>query len=263
MRCRGCGLVYRNPVERAHELTEVYARDEPTAEVLGALHDTQLATVRGQARRLRRALGRGGAGLEVGSYVGAFLHAARDVGLSFEGVDVNPVVNTFVRSRGFTVRDGDLAHFPAERRFDAVAIWNTFDQLAEPRTALKAAHALLRDDGVLALRVPNGEVYAALRRRLTTGNAIVRRAARALMAQNNLLTFPYRAGFSPASLGRLLDETGFEVVDVWGDVLVPTTDEWTRRWARLEEGLVKRLSGLAVRHAPRWAPWFEVYARPA
>ena len=261
VRCRECGLVYRNPVERSRELTEIYARDELSTDVMRALHVAQRATMGGQARRLRRALGRGGSGLEVGSYVGAFLDAAREEGLDVEGVDVNPAANAFTRSMGFTVHDGDLATFDCSRRFDTVAIWNTFDQLAEPRAALAAAHELLRDNGVLAIRVPNGASYLSLRHRLRDGSAIGRRAARAVLAFNNLLGFPYRAGFSPSSLGRLLGQTGFEVFAVRGDVLVPTADEWTRPWARVEERIVKRLLAMAARWNAGRAPWFEVYAK--
>ena len=133
VRCNECGLLYRNPVERSHELTEIYARNTSAPDVLRALHDTQLPAVRVQARELRRALGRGGSGLEVGSYVGAFLAAARDEGLQVQGLDVNADVNAFTRSMGFTVHDGELANFATDQTFDAVAIWNTFDQLADPR----------------------------------------------------------------------------------------------------------------------------------
>ncbi|HEY8175196.1 MAG TPA: hypothetical protein VIF32_05875, partial [Gemmatimonadaceae bacterium] len=73
-------------------------------------------------------------------------------------------------------------------------------------------------------------------------------------AHNNLLTFPYRFGFSPASLTRLLTETGFRVERIVADVNVPTADEWTKRWAALEERVVKPLT-------KRWRPWFEVYAK--
>jgi len=34
VRCRECGLVYRNPVERLHELEAIYARETPPPEVL-------------------------------------------------------------------------------------------------------------------------------------------------------------------------------------------------------------------------------------
>ncbi|MEX2153650.1 MAG: hypothetical protein WD825_09950, partial [Gemmatimonadaceae bacterium] len=75
-----------------------------------------------------------------------------------------------------------------------------------------------------------------------------------VLAHNNLLTFPYRFGFSPASLTRLLEDVGFRVVHIVPDVLVPIADEWTKRWAAVEERAIKPLTR-------RWAPWFEVYAR--
>jgi SAM-dependent methyltransferase len=134
-----------------------------------------------------------------------------------------------------------------------VAIWNTFDQLPDPRAATRSALRLLRPGGVLAIRVPNGECYAEWRERLS-GSARARWLAVSVLAHNNLLSFPYRFGFSPSSLTRLLEDVGFRVERTVGDVLVPTADEWTKRWARIEERVVKRWT-------KRYTPWFEVYAR--
>ena len=252
VRCRECGLVYRNPMEKREELRETYSSETPERDVLLALHRAQTKTYRAQARRLVRKLARRGSGLEVGSYVGAFLAAARKERWQFEGLDVNPNTNAFARSLGFTVHDSDLEHFAPDRTFDVVAIWNTFDQLPDPRAAVRAAFRLLRPDGVLAVRVPNGECYARLRA-VSAASPQRTTVARAILAHNNLLTFPYRFGFSPAALTRLLQSLGFGVVDIVPDVLVPTADEWTRPWAVLEERLVKPLTR-------RWTPWFEVYA---
>jgi SAM-dependent methyltransferase len=260
VRCRECGLIYRNPAEREDELREIYGRETPAPDVLRSLHDTQRAAVRGQARALRRALGRGGSGLEVGSYVGAFLAAARLEGLQIEGIDINPEVNAFTRSMGFVVHDGELSSFQTNRAFDAVAIWNTFDQLADPLGAVHAAQRLLRPNGIFAVRVPNGAFYAARRAAVAHGNPMRRRAARALLAQNNLLSFPYRWGFTPRSLVRLLGAHGFTVRHMRGDVLVPLADAWTRPWAGLEESLIKGALGGLAHMRLRWAPWFEVYA---
>ena len=260
VRCRDCGTVYRNPVERTFELTEIYARDVPPEDVLRSLHETQIDAQRAQAARLRAVLGRAGAGLEVGSYAGAFLRAARDERLQFEGLDINPAVNRFTRALGFVVHDGALEAFDPSRRVDAVAIWNTFDQLAEPRATLMRARALLSSGGVLAIRVPNGAFYARWAS-VARGSGARATIARELLAQNNLLGFPYRAGFTPASLGALLEQCGFGVVRVYGDVLVPVADEWTRRWARLEELAIKRTLGALAHRRPGVAPWFEIYAR--
>lgn len=245
VRCDECGLVYRNPAEKRAALCAVYRDEELTQDVMRGLHDAQTRSYMTQARRLRRVAGHRGSGLEVGSYVGAFLSAARSIGWQFEGLDVNAVTSAFTRSLGFAVHDGDIESFRPRRAYDVVAIWNTFDQLPDPAAAVRAASRLLNPGGVLAIRVPSGECYAKWRER--PGGA-------QLLAHNNLLTFPYRFGFTPASLTRLLADHGFEIERIVRDVLVPTADEWTRRWARIEERVVKPLTKLS-------APWFEVYAR--
>jgi len=144
---------------------------------------------------------------------------------------------------------------------DVVAIWNCLDQLPDPVATLRTARQRLAPGGMLAVRVPNGACYAALRPLLATRAAPL---AREWLAQNNLLGFPYRFGFTPSSLGRALTRLGFHVERVVGDVLVPIGDAWTRGWARVEERLVKRLGSVAARTPVQdrvLAPWVEVYAR--
>lgn len=262
VRCRMCGLVYRNPQERAQSLLDVYASSEGLeSSVLEGLLRTQRASYHAQAKRLADVVGSTGTGLEVGSYVGGFLGASADAGWRFEGVDVNHAAVCFARSQGFSVTEGTIDAIPATRQFDAVAIWNCLDQLPDPRHVVRRARALLAPDGILAVRVPNGEAYARWR------DAAVRDdggLARAVLAHNNLLTFPYRYGFTLRSLTRLLRDNKLTVVHVHGDTLVPIADRYTRRWAGVEERMVK--TALRVAHRLRLtpasaSPWIEVYAR--
>jgi 2-polyprenyl-3-methyl-5-hydroxy-6-metoxy-1,4-benzoquinol methylase len=258
VRCTTCGQVYRNPVERARELAAAYEDESPTTERMRALHDTQRASYASQAARLTRVFGRRGSGVEVGSYVGAFLAAAREAGWQFSGVDVNACANRFTRSLGFDVHDGPIESLDPGRRVDVVAIWNCLDQLAEPMAAVRAASTHLSPGGMLAVRVPNGACYAAMRPKLRGPLAAL---AREWLAQNNLLGFPYRHGFTPDSLSRMVTRLGFRVERITGDVLVPIADRFTRRWAVVEERLVKAGVGLVARVATGVAPWFELYAR--
>lgn len=257
-RCRDCGLVYRNPIERAESLARAYEDASPPHGVYRALHETQRTAYEAQARRLTRFAGGGGTGIEVGSYVAGFLSAARDAGWRFTGVDVNADAAAFARTLGFTVFEGSLGEAPASPCVDAVAFWNCFDQLPDPAAALRDAAARLHEGGVVAIRVPNGAWYAALRPLLDTPLA---GAARLLLAHNNLLAFPYRFGFTPHSLARLLRRSGFTPIATVGDTLVPVADRWTRPWAAREEQLVKQLLGVIARRRPGAAPWFETYAR--
>jgi SAM-dependent methyltransferase len=261
VRCADCGLVYRNPVERATEVTELYEEEGLDETRLRALHDTQRPAYDAQAARLTDTFGRRGTGIEVGSYVGAFLAAARDAGWQFTGVDVNAHTNAFTRSLGFQVHDGTIESLDPDRRADVVAIWNCLDQLADPASAVRAARSHLASGGMLAVRVPNGACYAAFRPLLQSPLGGI---AREWLAQNNLLGFPYRYGFTPTALTRLVERNGMRVEQVVGDVLVPIADRWTKRWAALEERLVKRIIGAGARISrgdKPLAPWFELYAR--
>ena len=260
VQCTRCETVFRNPRERAFEVIDVYADDTPSLETLQSLHDTQRGAFDAQVSRLTDAAGRPGRGLEIGSYAGAFLSAARAAGWQFEGVDLNETANEFARSLGHTVTSGDLVSYRTAQPFDAVAIWNCFDQLPDPRTAARAVRALLRPNGVLAIRVPNGAFYAAVRRRL---GGVAGPVARTLLAHNNLLGFPYRHGFTVQSLSLLLEDTGFDVIRTHGDALVPIADEWTRGWAAAEERMIKTAMKALASLDSDGAPWFELYAKAA
>ena len=268
--CRGCGLVFRHPRREAGAVERDYAEDRYGAERLESLFATQadaydaklamLATLVARRRRPRV--------LEVGSFVGAFLSAAGVAGWDAFGVDPGAEVVAFCRARGLTVQRGtvaDVALPPAS--LDAVAIWNTFDQIAEPRPTLAAASRMLRAGGVLALRVPNGRYFVDAVARLRTDPALVRRARLLALAWNNLVGFPYLNGYAVGTLDRLVASHGFERIVAVPNTLVTLADADTRASAVLEERCVKLACRIAWRRqipGPARlakAPWLDVYYR--
>lgn len=254
--CRECTHLFRNPRERTETLEAAYDANAPDSSVLEGLFDTQRVAYQRQVARLIQVTGKTGRGLEVGSYVGGFLAAARDAGWVFEGADVRQSASEFAVQRGFTVIEGTVETVSTKAPYDVVAIWNTFEQLYDSRSAVNAARRLLRTDGRLVVRVPNGGFYLRWRGRLTGKAAGM---AERVLVHNNLLSFPYRQGFTERSLTRLLRGAGFEIERVYGDTLVPVADRWTTLYGTIEERAVKAVERLAQRG---WrAPWVEVYAR--
>lgn len=259
--CRDCTHLFRNPRERAEALDAAYDDDAPDESVLRALFGSQRAAYHQQAARMAQVAGRSGRGLEVGSYVGGFLAAARDAGWSFDGVDVSQSASAFAVRNGFNVTRGTIESVSASATststpYDVVAIWNTFEQLYDSRSAVSAARKLVRPGGCLVVRIPNGDFYLRWRSRLAGSASGL---AERILVHNNLLSFPYRQGFTEKSLTRLLRGAGFEVQHVYGDTLVPIADRWTTLYGTIEERAVKAMERLAQRG---WrAPWVEVYAR--
>lgn len=268
--CRGCGLVFRHPRRDPDAVERDYARDQYGEERLRTLFATQADAYDDKLAVLARLVAgrRRPRVLEVGSFVGAFLAAAGAAGWDAFGVDPGEEVVAFCRARGLTVQRGtidDVALPPAS--LDAVAVWNTFDQIAAPRPLLAAASRMLRGGGVLALRVPNGRYFVDAVARLAGDRALVRRARLLALAWNNLIGFPYLHGYAVGTLDRLVAPHGFERIVAQPDTLVTLADDDTRAVAALEERLVKLGCRLAWRHqipGPARlakAPWLDVYYR--
>lgn len=248
--CIDCGTVLRNPRESDDEVVETYAEEEPSTEALNSLFDAQRRFYEPRVDRLTRWNQGPGSVLEVGSYIGGFLDAAREKGWTGHGIDVNEKANAYARKKNLEVTQTTLEEFTSDGTYDVVCLWNLFDQLPDPRGTLHRAKELLKPNGLVTLRVPNGACYSAL---------IGRKQFQSLLAHNNLLGFPYRHGFTTKSLRMLLQEASFEVVDLRGDVLVSTAGPWTKKWAVVEERVLKRAMKRLL--PKRLAPWIEVYAR--
>ena len=262
--CCRCALVFRNPRPPTPTIERAYAQDRYGPVRLEALHQALLPLYRRKARRLARHLRANGAMrvLEIGRCVGAFLEVARQKQWQAVGIDPGEEVTAFCAQRGLNVQRTTLEHARLRpRSFDAVAVWNTFDQLPDPRAAIDRMQQALRVGGVLAIRVPNGEAYA---RRASALHGRARRIVCAVMGWNNLLGFPYLHGYSPSTLTHLVEGYGLELLEVRADTLPRMGDDQTRLWARMEERLVKGAQRGVYRMAPRrvlGSPWFDSYYR--
>jgi len=271
--CEDCGLLLRWPRPSRDALVRTYAGDRYPEERLAEMIAAQVACFRGKVPLLRRLLSGGAAPrvIEVGSFVGGFLEVARTAGFRALGVDPNPQLAESCRERGLAVAEAtleELARGEPAGGADAIVIWNTFDQLADPEGVLRAAARLVRAGGVLALRVPHGLAFRTGHALRARARGPRRRFLDACLAWNNLLSFPYLHGYTVASLDRLVPRFGFRRVAVRGDVLGMLSGRATRGFARAEERVVKQLQlgwiALQARDPASplpAAPWLDLYYR--
>jgi 2-polyprenyl-3-methyl-5-hydroxy-6-metoxy-1,4-benzoquinol methylase len=152
VRCRQCGLVYRN-IRQPGETTRRHYEKEYFPQDLSAGRKTifshYLRLIDG-FRKYNRIL-------DVGSGHGSFLRLCASNGWECHGVEISQKATEFARHEfGLTIFNGPLgdAHYPDEF-FDVVTLWNVLDHLTDPGHALKEIHRILRPGGGLFLRFPN------------------------------------------------------------------------------------------------------------
>jgi 2-polyprenyl-3-methyl-5-hydroxy-6-metoxy-1,4-benzoquinol methylase len=84
---------------------------------------------------------------------------AGNLGCEVWGSEISEVAATHARERGYTAvvnhsLDADAPPFPGER-FDVVVLCAVVEHLFAPESAIRQAHASLRDDGILVVLTPN------------------------------------------------------------------------------------------------------------
>lgn len=137
--------------------------------------------------------------LEIGCAYGYFLELAQREFERVQGIDLTGPGTTFARDQlGLDALSGDfLEHDFDADRFDVVCMWDTIEHLRDPHLYLQKVAAHTSPGALLALTT--GDIDSV--------NARVRRGGWRLIHPPTHLHY-----FSRATLGRLLDRHGFDIV---------------------------------------------------
>lgn len=160
--CEECSLIYTSPRLPAPE--QIYWGDP------AVYYEEARLIFEGRASHHRdpnylRELGtiekhkRRGRFLDVGCNIGMLLRLARKRGWQVVGVEPSPSLAGLARKNGFDVYNCFLHQVPdyENETFDVVAFSDVFEHIAEPIPFLNEAARLLKDDGVLYVKVPNAK----------------------------------------------------------------------------------------------------------
>lgn len=227
LRCDACGILVRDDAPEK----EPFRNDPYDDDELEALHAEHLAAFRDKSSDYRPLLGDNARVIEVGSYVAGFLAAAREWNWNATGIDIGVDTSRFTRARGFDVQARPLeqcAFAPAS--FDGVFIWNCFEQLPDPQRTLAESRRILRDGGVLVIRVPDAAFY-------------LQRHDPAVLAYNGLLGWPHRFGFDADTLAALAADHGFTPLRVLRAPDIQPFHDALRDWAQDEANALQSIGG--------------------
>jgi SAM-dependent methyltransferase len=207
LRCASCGLLYRRDLPRRDEVSGLYSRDyfKDDAGATGGYSDyladesLHRALAVRRLARLERIAGSGRRLLDVGAAAGFFVSEAINRGWAARGVDISPLMVEFAaRTLGVPVALGEIRDVDGGP-FDVVTMWDYIEHSVDPHDDVEACAVLLRPGGIVALSTGDLESLVA----------------RASGRRWHLLTpRHHNFFFSGATIRRLLEAHGFEVLDV-------------------------------------------------
>ena len=154
VRCLTCRLVYAIPKESLQEIVADYVHMTDPDYV------QEEAGRRAQARLILSTLLKfksQGKMLDVGCGPGIFLHEAKKMGFTVQGVDLSVWAKEHAKENfGIDVFQGMLkdAAFP-DRSFDVVVMNDVIEHLEDPKSVLEEVGRLLKNDGVLYVSTPD------------------------------------------------------------------------------------------------------------
>jgi len=150
--------------------------------------------------------------LDIGAGLGMFLRLAREHAFEVQGVEPNSEAADVLRERyGIKVINNLFEQVEITGGgWDAISMWDLLEHLADPRSALRKAAALLVPQGVLVLEIPaRDSLLHSLAKKLygVSGG----RFCRPLYLVCGLHHLHY---FSEQDIFRLLREEGFDVREI-------------------------------------------------
>lgn len=209
VQCQSCGLVYVSPRPDANELYALYGETYFHNNESGVVGYTDYIKDednirRTAARRLKftERFVQAGRLLDVGCAVGFFIDEARKRGWQVQGLDVSSFAVDYAREHfGLDAQHGSLTELQFEPDvYDLVTMWDVIEHVPDPKAYLAKAAELVRPGGVIALATPDVDSFPA--------RLMGRRWVGYKLSEEHIYYFSIK------TLRRMLEEAGFEVVNV-------------------------------------------------
>ena len=195
--CRVCGHVYTNPRWSDDELIQVYS--EVQDDIYTEEREGRELTFKRHLADIEEKIGpaNGRTLLDVGAYIGVFVEEAIKVGWSAQGIEPSNWAVELAERQQLPVQLGTLENVELfDYRFNVITMWDVIEHLADPRREVTLARELLVEGGYIIIHTMD----------------ISSRTARLMGRRWPWLMDMHLHYFSRQSLGRMLEEAGYEIV---------------------------------------------------
>lgn len=210
VKCRKCGLIFRNPLPSLNDIKIASDNWYKYGSTPQFWYENRLPIFKNNLKIIKRIKKENNRLLDIGCGYGYFLNLAKENGFEeVYGVDISDVTYEFAKKNfNLPVFKGTLkeANFPSDY-FDVITCWNTLECVLNPFEELTEINRILKKDGLLCIRVSNGEVHLLLYTlyRLITFIFSFLKLEKKLQKWYIFINY----GFSLSTLKKILIETGF------------------------------------------------------
>jgi SAM-dependent methyltransferase len=161
--CKNCGLIYQNPrpVYNQHFIDAAYADYYQYAENLSLndlakVQESSYDMFKEEVRYISAFDKRKSAVLDIGSGMGTFLFAAKDLYPKAIGLDVSVKMAEFIeKNMGLKVYVEQLESFSYPEKFSLIHMSHVIEHIPNPNVWLEKAKEFMYDDSILVVNVPN------------------------------------------------------------------------------------------------------------
>lgn len=212
VKCKRCKLIYTNPIVKQPE--QVYWGDEKKYYQEAKLIFEGLAKHHRDPNyladlRIIERIKPEGRLLDIGTNMGFFLRHTRQKRWETYGVEPSPALSDMARRYfGLNVITGYLkdAKF-ADNFFDIVTMTDVFEHIVEPKKVLSQIKRILKTDGILFIKVPNGK-YNLLK-------LWIAKATKRLKNYDIFDSYEHVTHYTHNSLKGMLEDCGFTIKKVF------------------------------------------------
>ncbi len=208
VKCRSCGLIYTNPMVKAPEKNywgeEKKYYEEARLIFNGRARHHRDPNYLQDIKIIEKAKPEGNF-LDIGTNMGFFLRHARNRKWEVYGVEPSPALSGMARKYfGLNVKTAYLeeAGFK-DSFFDIITMTDVFEHIAVPRRMLSQVRGLLKEGGILFIKVPNAS-YSLLKLRLA-------KLSGRLKDYDIFDSYEHITHYTHTSLRKMLEGCGFSV----------------------------------------------------